>query len=119
MDDRLSKLYEKHKEPEDESELIVIADLYQDCPILHDFCRFTKFNGEPCEPPRLGYGVSNGKLYTTLSDSSRRRSLRVECATFYDGVRAIENHITQGTLDTLWYAWKSNGKSNGKKSKAS
>ncbi|GAG72558.1 unnamed protein product [marine sediment metagenome] len=118
MDDRLSKLYEKHKEPEDESEIIVIADLCDTCPILHDFLRFTKFLGEPSEPPRLGYAVSDGRLYTTLSDSARRRSLRVECETFHDGCEKIENHIMQGTLDVLWYTWKEKNGRAGKKSKA-
>lgn len=117
MEDRLAQLYEKHKEPEDESEIIVIEDLVSDKPILHDFLRFTKFNGEPSEPPRLGYFVSEGKLYVSLSDSHRRRSLRVECSSFHNGCEQIENHIMQGALDSLWYRWPENGKTPRKKSR--
>lgn len=116
MDDRLSRLFEQHKEPTDESEIIVIGDLLNECPILHDFMRFTKFNGEPCETPRLGYGVSGGKLYVTLSDSARRRSLRIQSISFYDGCVQIENHIMQGSLDTLWFSW---GGAHGKSKKKS
>ncbi|GAH21432.1 unnamed protein product, partial [marine sediment metagenome] len=98
MADIIDSLYEEHKDAEDESDLIVIEDLVEDCPILHDFVRFTKFNGKSTEPPRLGYYVSEGALYVTLSDSERRRSLRVTATSFMDGVRQIENHITQGAL---------------------
>jgi len=119
MSDIIDSLYAVHKEPEDESEIIVIEDLVEDCPILHDFVRFTRFNGQPTEPPRLGYHVSEGKLYVSLSDGARRRSLRVQATSFMDGVRQIENHIVQGALGTLWYNWPSRNGKKGKNGKAS
>ncbi|GAH05112.1 unnamed protein product [marine sediment metagenome] len=119
MPDIIDSLYEEHKEPEDESEIIVIPDLVDTCPVLHDFMRFTKFMGKPTEPPRLGYHVSEGKLYVSLSDGQRRRSLRIVAPTFYDGLREIENHITQGALATLWYNWPSRNGSKRKNGKAS
>ncbi|GAG66195.1 unnamed protein product, partial [marine sediment metagenome] len=37
MADIIDSLYEEHKEPDDESEIIVIPDLVDTCPVLHDF----------------------------------------------------------------------------------
>ncbi|GAG60033.1 unnamed protein product [marine sediment metagenome] len=117
MADIIDSLYEEHKEPEDESDIIVVQDLALTCPVLHDFVRFTKFNGKCVTTPRLGYSVQDGKLYTTLSDSERRRSLRVECLSFIEGCETIENHIQQRALGTLWYQWPQNGKQSRKNSK--
>lgn len=119
MADIIDSLYAEHKEPEDESEIIVIPDLVDTCPVLHDFMRFTKFMGKPTETPRLGYHVFDGVLYVSLSDGQRRRSLRVRATTFYDGLREIENHIQQGALDTLWYYWPQRTGSKRKNGKAS
>ncbi|GAH08368.1 unnamed protein product, partial [marine sediment metagenome] len=119
MSDILSSLYEKRQASEDESDIIVIEELATDCPILHDFLRFTRFNGKPVVPPRLGYFVEGGKLLVSLSDSERRRSLRVFCVSFHDGCRHIESHIAAGTLDVLWYQWKEKNGRPGKKSTAS
>jgi len=115
MADILDGLFENHQEGEDESDLPVITDLAKKCPVLHDFVRFTKWKGSSVEPPKLGYGLHQGKLYVSLTDTERRRSLRVECATFIGGCIKIENHIAQGALASLWYWWPTKGKTPRKK----
>lgn len=117
MADIIDTLYEEHKEPEDESDVPIIEDLVDRFPILHDFLRFSKWKGRTVECPKLGYGLQGGTLYTTLTDVERRRSLRVECRSFSDGISTIENHIMQGAIKSLWYYWPEKGRRNGKKSK--
>ncbi|GAG83427.1 unnamed protein product, partial [marine sediment metagenome] len=46
MSDIIDSLYEEHKDPEDESDIVTLPDLLDAAPILHDFVRFTRFNGK-------------------------------------------------------------------------
>ncbi|GAG70838.1 unnamed protein product [marine sediment metagenome] len=116
MTDILTALFESGKEPDDESQLITIADLRKNGPNLHDFMRFSKWEGADVKTPVLQYVVQNGVFWVKLSDHERQRTFSTECTGILAGVKAIENHIVQGAISNMWRPWNIPGK-NGSKGK--
>jgi hypothetical protein len=117
MAEILSNLFAKSKEPTDESDLVVIPDLVDRAPNLHDFMRFERWESNPVLPPRLGFEVRDGIFWAVLSDTERSRTGRFEVKGIVHGIEFIENLILSGELQKHLKAWpgKNGPKAKGKK----
>jgi len=116
MDDILEGLYQAEQYPNDESDLMRIPEMETDRPLLHDFMRFEFYKGEPVNTPDVKFSVQGGQLWVTLSDGERRRSVRLACKSFEDGLDVLEGVISSGQIKTLWRYWTQfNGKKQKKK----
>lgn len=109
MKDVLSKLLADRQEPLNEEDYPECPFLREHSPLLHDLCRFDRYEGKSRSPCKLTVSTDNGLWVVSLTDPDPQRSFGCTGPDFVGGLESLEQMITTGQAH--WRYW---GKRNGK-----